>query len=105
TVVQAYRFASNEYRLFPIRLQMNVCQAFEEDVTGLQELSHCGNLTGCPLLKNVPMYACNWRPNAARFPPFIPNGKYMLELQGLFRTEEICLLRAYGVVHRPIVKK
>ncbi|KAF2891819.1 hypothetical protein ILUMI_14354, partial [Ignelater luminosus] len=50
-IVQAYRFASNEYRLFPIRLQLNVCDAIKGNVIGLGNVIHCGNFTGCPFSK------------------------------------------------------
>ncbi|KAF2894312.1 hypothetical protein ILUMI_11860, partial [Ignelater luminosus] len=51
-VVQAYRFASNEYRLFPaLRLELNVCEAINENLIGLKRLKHCSNFTGCPFLK------------------------------------------------------
>ncbi|KAF2894314.1 hypothetical protein ILUMI_11862, partial [Ignelater luminosus] len=50
-VIQSYKFASNEYRLFPMRMQLNVCEAIDEDVVGLKSLTKCGNFTGCPFFK------------------------------------------------------
>ncbi|KAF2890685.1 hypothetical protein ILUMI_15488 [Ignelater luminosus] len=97
-VTQAYKFASNEYRLFPLRLQLNGCEAFCENVGGLKRLT-CGNLTGCPILKNKLQTICNWSPDPARFLPFIPDGKYMLELQGFFQTSELYRLRFYASVY------
>ncbi|KAF2897248.1 hypothetical protein ILUMI_08921 [Ignelater luminosus] len=104
-VVQAYRFTSNEYRLFPLRFQMSVCGAIKTSAAGLQTLTHCGNFTGCPFLKDVPTRACNWSPDETRFPPFIPDGEYMLEIQMIFRNAELYVLRAYSSIYRPIVKK
>ncbi|KAF2897720.1 hypothetical protein ILUMI_08456, partial [Ignelater luminosus] len=50
-VLQTYKFASNEYRLFPIRFQLNFCEAFNRNVAGFHSLTRCGNFTGCPFLK------------------------------------------------------
>ncbi|KAF2892079.1 hypothetical protein ILUMI_14094, partial [Ignelater luminosus] len=50
-ITQAYKFASNEYRLFPLRLELNACQAVNKNIVGLKSLTYCGNFTGCPLLK------------------------------------------------------
>ncbi|KAF2902472.1 hypothetical protein ILUMI_03712, partial [Ignelater luminosus] len=102
-VTQAYKFASNEYRLFPLRLQLNACEAINGNVVGLKDLTRCGNFTGCPFLKNQLVRVCNWFPDQAHFPPFIPNGSYMLEVQGLFKASELFLLHGYVTVHRPIV--
>ncbi|KAF2887567.1 hypothetical protein ILUMI_18606 [Ignelater luminosus] len=94
-VIQAYKFASNEYRLFPMRLQLNACEAINKDVAGLKGY----------FLQNQLITFCNWSPDQAHLPPFMPNGKYMLELQGLFKTSEIYLLRAYITIYRSIVFK
>ncbi|KAF2888010.1 hypothetical protein ILUMI_18163 [Ignelater luminosus] len=102
-VLQTYKFASNEYRLFPIRFQVNFCEAFNKNAIGLQGVKRCGNFTGCPLSKNKAMIVCNWSPDASRFPPYIPNGRYMIEAQGLFRTTELYVARLYATVYRPIV--
>lgn len=48
---QGYKFASNEYRLFPVRFQLNFCEALARDVTGMQNTLLCGNFTGCPFVK------------------------------------------------------
>lgn len=50
-MLQAYKFASNEYRLFPLRFEISFCDAVKKNVIGLQGLTRCGNFTGCPLLK------------------------------------------------------
>ncbi|KAF2903384.1 hypothetical protein ILUMI_02802 [Ignelater luminosus] len=104
-IVQAYRFASNEYRLFPARLQVGVCGSIKTGAAGLQTLMHCGNFTGCPYLKDVPTRACNWSPDETRFPPFLPDGEYMIEIQAIFRNAELYVVRGYGSIYRPIVKK
>ncbi|KAF2884918.1 hypothetical protein ILUMI_21252 [Ignelater luminosus] len=107
-VVQAYRFASNEYRLFPLRMQLNYYDAIEKDIIGLQNAlkSPCGNsFAGCPILKNRVGGFCKWSPDPAHFPPNIPDGKYMVELQGTFDSNEMYVLHGYGTVFRPIAKK
>ncbi|KAF2895563.1 hypothetical protein ILUMI_10611, partial [Ignelater luminosus] len=50
-IIQAYRFASNEYRLFPMRFQISVCDALKSNFAGLQRYRRCGNFSGCPFLK------------------------------------------------------
>ncbi|KAF2885193.1 hypothetical protein ILUMI_20980, partial [Ignelater luminosus] len=47
-VVQAFRFASNEYRLFPLRFQVNLCTIFKLSIAGFAEILKCKNFTGCP---------------------------------------------------------
>lgn len=49
--VQVYKFASNEYRRFPINFPVNLCRALEEDIFGARKLLVCGNFTDCPLNK------------------------------------------------------
>ncbi|KAF2885077.1 hypothetical protein ILUMI_21080 [Ignelater luminosus] len=102
-VFQSHRFASNEYRLFPIRLQLNACAAIKADAGGIGSITHCGNFTGCPFVKEKTMHICHWQPDPAHLPPFIPDGQYMIELQGLFGSEEMYIARAYATVYRPIV--
>lgn len=48
-IAQAYKFASNEYRLFPIRLAFNLCEALDKNEFGLNSIFQNGNFTGCPI--------------------------------------------------------
>ncbi|KAF2887997.1 hypothetical protein ILUMI_18176, partial [Ignelater luminosus] len=50
-IVQCYKFASNEYRLFPVRFQINSCSIFANNIAGVTGFFKCGNFTGCPLRK------------------------------------------------------
>ncbi|KAF2879645.1 hypothetical protein ILUMI_26527, partial [Ignelater luminosus] len=50
-VIQAYRFASNEYRLFPMRFQYNYCAGIEKNLAGLSRQYNCVNNKQCPLKK------------------------------------------------------
>ncbi|KAF2893727.1 hypothetical protein ILUMI_12445, partial [Ignelater luminosus] len=50
-IIQCYKFASNEYRLFPIRFQINACSVISNNIIGITGFFKCGNFTGCPLLK------------------------------------------------------
>ncbi|KAF2885076.1 hypothetical protein ILUMI_21079 [Ignelater luminosus] len=126
-LLQMYRFASNEYRLFPVRLELNFCEAIKANVAGIEGITHCGNFTGCPFIKvrlkilslsqetlnfvtdfliilqEKIMHICHWQPDPARLPPFMPDGQYMIEIQGLFGSEEMYIARAYSTVYRPIV--
>ncbi|KAF2888083.1 hypothetical protein ILUMI_18091, partial [Ignelater luminosus] len=103
-IVQAYKFASNEYRLFPLRFQFNFCDLFIKDIGGVGS-AKCKNFVGCPSQKGKEYHICNFGPDASKLPPFIPNGRYMLELQGMYGTNEIWLAKVYGEVVRPIWKK
>ncbi|KAF2888696.1 hypothetical protein ILUMI_17477, partial [Ignelater luminosus] len=47
-IFQAYRFASNEYRLFPLRFQMLVCDIFDNNMAGIGNITKCCNFRGCP---------------------------------------------------------
>ncbi|KAF2901900.1 hypothetical protein ILUMI_04286, partial [Ignelater luminosus] len=49
--VQAYKFSSNEYRLFPMGFSFNYCDSLAKDEFGLRNLLLCGNATDCPLRK------------------------------------------------------
>ncbi|KAF2881830.1 hypothetical protein ILUMI_24331, partial [Ignelater luminosus] len=51
-VVQAYKFASNEYRLFPLRFEFNFCDAmFKYNMFGFKNLQDCGNFSKCGVEK------------------------------------------------------
>ncbi|KAF2894624.1 hypothetical protein ILUMI_11548, partial [Ignelater luminosus] len=51
TTVQAYKFVSNEYRLFPLYFQFNVCEELAKNGFGLRNMLLCGNLRDCPIKK------------------------------------------------------
>ncbi|KAF2881833.1 hypothetical protein ILUMI_24334 [Ignelater luminosus] len=104
-IVQAYRFASNEYRLFPLRFEFNLCDAvFKYNMFGFKDFKNCGNFT-CNVDKGKTYHICNWTIDQSKFPPLIPTGRYMAELQYIYITEEAMVLRAYGGVVRPFVFK
>ncbi|KAF2878735.1 hypothetical protein ILUMI_27429, partial [Ignelater luminosus] len=50
-VVQGYKFASNEYRLFPIQFDDNMCRCLRRNVYGFQNLYKCGHPPICPMSK------------------------------------------------------
>ncbi|KAF2897275.1 hypothetical protein ILUMI_08899, partial [Ignelater luminosus] len=50
-ISQTYKFASNEYRLFPIRLGLKVCKGIAANILGVANIEKCGNFTGCTFLK------------------------------------------------------
>lgn len=49
---------SNEYRYFPLRFQVNACDAISKDMIGLRSLLNCGTTTGCPFKKVFVHYNC-----------------------------------------------
>ncbi|KAF2897442.1 hypothetical protein ILUMI_08733, partial [Ignelater luminosus] len=104
-ITQAYKFASNEYRLFPMRFEFNLCDAvFKYNMFGLESLQNCGNFT-CSTEKGQTYHVCNWTLEQAKFPPYIPTGRYMMELQYLYLTDEVLVLHGYAGVVRPFVQK
>ncbi|KAF2886551.1 hypothetical protein ILUMI_19622, partial [Ignelater luminosus] len=46
--IQAFKFMSNEYRLFPMRFQFNLCSYAEKNEFGLHTMFECGNFS-CPV--------------------------------------------------------
>ncbi|KAF2893458.1 hypothetical protein ILUMI_12718 [Ignelater luminosus] len=52
-LLQAYRFVSNEYRLFPIRFIFDVCDSLIKNELGIQNIYNCGNFTRCPIKKVI----------------------------------------------------
>ncbi|KAF2892319.1 hypothetical protein ILUMI_13850, partial [Ignelater luminosus] len=48
---QAYKFASNEYRLFPIVFTINLCDVLSRNEFGLGNLYDCGSFPRCPMQK------------------------------------------------------
>ncbi|KAF2888422.1 hypothetical protein ILUMI_17751 [Ignelater luminosus] len=102
-IIQAYRFASNEYRLFPLRFQFNYCAGIENNIVGMSAPNKCAREKECPLKKDQIYRICNFTPNPSKMPPFIPDGRYMIEVQATYLSEEIYLTRGYLSISRPIV--
>ncbi|KAF2905353.1 hypothetical protein ILUMI_00823 [Ignelater luminosus] len=104
-VVQGYKFASNEYRLAPARFEINFCDGYKKNIIGIRNTIRCGNFTGCPMITNAPVTICNWSPDESLFPPMVPDGDYMLEMEGMLRSVQLFVVRSYGTVYRPIFKQ
>ncbi|KAF2896978.1 hypothetical protein ILUMI_09197, partial [Ignelater luminosus] len=49
--LQAYRFASNEYRLFPLAFEAGVCDTLQNEDFGINNIYKCGNAPSCPMSK------------------------------------------------------
>ncbi|KAF2886017.1 hypothetical protein ILUMI_20157, partial [Ignelater luminosus] len=103
-VVQAYKFLSNEYRYFPIRFQMNICDIYNKNMAGIG-FPKCRNYQSCPVETERFYEICNFTPDESKFPPLIPSGRYMLELTGVYFSDEVWKIHMLGEVSRPIVKK
>ncbi|KAF2882360.1 hypothetical protein ILUMI_23817 [Ignelater luminosus] len=100
---QAYKFSSNEYRLFPLQFDANLCVCLKEDTFGLQNVYNCGNAPRCPIVKgNYSM--CNWQPDYNKFPPYMPTGRYRLDLNFTYFGDMICLAKWQLEITRDIVK-
>ncbi|KAF2887605.1 hypothetical protein ILUMI_18568 [Ignelater luminosus] len=103
-MLQAYRFASNEYRLFPMRMQDKFCNFLKANVAGTQRLLNCGNFGGCLLASNTNITLCNFIPDGSKFPPLIPSGSYKMDLHALYSNNELYVIEAYVKIVRPEVK-
>ncbi|KAF2891969.1 hypothetical protein ILUMI_14204, partial [Ignelater luminosus] len=95
-LVQAYRFASNEYRLF------DFCAAMITNDFGLRGLTKCGNLTLCPFKKGKRV-VCNFTPDGNRFPPLIPAGSYKVDSVICKGEAEVLALELYAKISYPLV--
>ncbi|KAF2893249.1 hypothetical protein ILUMI_12924, partial [Ignelater luminosus] len=70
------RFASNEYRDFPIRFAATMCKAMDADLGGTKQvMGKCGNVSNCIFLKDITYHVCNAVPDESKLPPYIPLGK------------------------------
>ncbi|KAF2893626.1 hypothetical protein ILUMI_12547, partial [Ignelater luminosus] len=78
--LQLYKFASNEYRLFPLQFAVNVCHEIKEDRFGVIEgLRSAINVElTCPLKKRRYIVK-NEVLDYTKFPPHIPRGQYMMQ--------------------------
>ncbi|KAF2893250.1 hypothetical protein ILUMI_12925 [Ignelater luminosus] len=104
-VVQAYRFASNEYREFPLRFGDTICRVLDADLAGGKKmLAKCGNMSGCTFFKDKTYHVCNAVPDESKLPPHIPSGRYMLEIEISYRSIQLFLAKAYVAITRPEVK-
>ncbi|KAF2903424.1 hypothetical protein ILUMI_02764 [Ignelater luminosus] len=98
---QAYKFSSNEYRLFPLQFNANICQCLKENTFGVQNLYNCGNAPRCSMVKGN-YTLCNWQPDYKQFPPYIPTGRYRLDLNFTYFDEMVVLVKWYFEVLRDI---
>lgn len=119
---QVYKFASNEYRLFPLRFQTLMCDLYNKDIIGLGSFTKCRNYKGCPhekvlqtiifihptykafyLLQERNYTICNFTPDTTRLPPLIPNGRYKVVLEGSYGSLELWSQYLLIEITRPIV--
>ncbi|KAF2901656.1 hypothetical protein ILUMI_04534 [Ignelater luminosus] len=102
-ISQAYKLASNEYRLFPIRVEVKLCKGIAADILGISSTGRCGNFTGCAFVKDRTYHTCNNVVKQDKLPPFVPTGDFMLEWTFLFKNTELYVLHAYGRIYRNFV--
>ncbi|KAF2885410.1 hypothetical protein ILUMI_20755 [Ignelater luminosus] len=92
-ILQAYKFLSNEYRLFPMRFEVNLCKAIDVNVLGL--------LNTFKFLyfffdQGKTYNVCNWIVDERKFPPGIPTGKYKFQLIYQYYLEEVLVVDGYA---------
>ncbi|KAF2904398.1 hypothetical protein ILUMI_01775 [Ignelater luminosus] len=104
-VDQAYKFVSNEYRLFAaIRMGGKLCTMFDANVAGVKtQARKCGNMTQCFFLKDKTYRLCNVVPDESKLPPRIPKGRYMLEIDVSYSSVSLFVVKVYFTVTRPEV--
>ncbi|KAF2899203.1 hypothetical protein ILUMI_06971, partial [Ignelater luminosus] len=93
--VEGYKFASNEYRGFPIVFERRLCSMINSDEFGLRNLYKCGNISTCPIKKGS-YHMCNWFPEESKLPPFVPIGSYKLEMTYMLDSEEVWVFNLYA---------
>ncbi|KAF2886927.1 hypothetical protein ILUMI_19246 [Ignelater luminosus] len=103
-VVQFYKFASNEYRFFPITVGANVCEEYEKNNFKIRDLlSKTSNIKPCSLKKGL-YYIRNLVMNDfSHFPPHMPRGRYKLAIN--IYHNEIFVIEGHGyvaVVDKPL---
>ncbi|KAF2887107.1 hypothetical protein ILUMI_19066 [Ignelater luminosus] len=103
-VIQLYKFSSNEYRLFPLRVGDKVCRAFDADVAGVKTCTRkCGNITQCLFSKDRTYHVCNVILDESKLPPHIPTGRYMAEVEVSYETIQLFVVKGYFAITRPEV--
>ncbi|KAF2886257.1 hypothetical protein ILUMI_19916 [Ignelater luminosus] len=102
-VVQFYRFASNEYREFPMRVGANLCHEYAKNNFNVKELlKNRSNLIDCPLPKGY-YYVRYLVPDYSRLPPYIPRGRYKAVGKVYHKSQFIAEANAYvAVVDKPL---
>ncbi|KAF2882254.1 hypothetical protein ILUMI_23922 [Ignelater luminosus] len=99
------RFASNEYRYFPLRLGDRICRALDADSGGLKQMiGKCGNISDCMFFKDRTYHVCNAVPDESKLPPHIPSGRYMLEIEVSYGSIKLFVAKIYFAITRPEVK-
>ncbi|KAF2881923.1 hypothetical protein ILUMI_24253 [Ignelater luminosus] len=104
-IVQAFKFASNEYREFPLRFLINLCDLYAKDAMGIGRSGECRNFSGCPREEKKFYTLCNFVPDMSKLPPLIANGRYKIELQAIYNSIEMWIIAFYGEVTRSILTK
>ncbi|KAF5281312.1 hypothetical protein FQR65_LT14773 [Abscondita terminalis] len=99
-VCQMYKRYGNEYKYFPIRFAISMCQAVEQNLLGLGT-QNCGKIS-CPVEKNVRQSLCNWRPDFSRMPPFLPDGEYDSKFNITYNNQFLLNYEYFMTVYREV---
>ncbi|KAF2892545.1 hypothetical protein ILUMI_13630 [Ignelater luminosus] len=100
------KFASNEYRDFPLRFGDTVCRALDADLSGIKQMiAKCGNMSDCTFFKDRTYHVCNTVPDESKLPPYMPSGRYMLEIEMSYRSMKLFAWKIYLAITRPEVKR
>ncbi|KAF2901114.1 hypothetical protein ILUMI_05071, partial [Ignelater luminosus] len=96
--LQAYKFASNEYRLFPFQMNINYCKEQEHSVFGFDDVVKHTNCTlKCPFKRGF-YYVDKYRPDETKWPPHLVPGDFKLAITVTYQNQEAAQLAWYGSV-------
>lgn len=77
---QGYQFFSNEYRKVGVKITINLCDILEKNFLNIRQELHKAGVTKCPIRKGT-YQLFNWIPNTEKFPPLVPEGKWMIHME------------------------
>ncbi|KAF2887779.1 hypothetical protein ILUMI_18394 [Ignelater luminosus] len=102
-VAEFFKFASNEYREFPMRVGANLCHEYANNNFKAREiLKNISNVKPCPAPKGY-YYVGNLVLDYSRFPPYIPRGRYKAVGKLYHNSEFVGEAHAYfAVVDKPL---
>ncbi|KAF2895722.1 hypothetical protein ILUMI_10454 [Ignelater luminosus] len=96
--LQVYKFTSNEYRFFPITVNVNACAEYARNTFGMKDLlSKTSNMNFCNLKKGF-NYVKNAIPDFSKYPPHLPRGMYKIACTFKTDSRTSMQLDFYGAI-------
>ncbi|KAF2896451.1 hypothetical protein ILUMI_09725 [Ignelater luminosus] len=90
---------SNEYRIFPVFVTVNVCAEYTKNSFGAKDiLSKTNtNMKPCDMKKGF-YYVYNLMPDFSKFPPHLPCGSYKIVTTVSYHSDRTYVLELYGKI-------